>query len=383
MEAMRMSVEPNDPTKEYSAEKLEAVVVSIEEAREKKRASEWSYGPSLSTWLGDAEPDDDDAADWHLRGIIPRDVAFLFAGDPKTGKTMAMESMAIALAMGAKDWCGFAIRERRRVLIMPREDAERTTRIRLWQLARGAGLTRPHELEQWLSVDPTSPLDLGNKDHVARLQKACERFDIVIIDSFATSHHGDENSNRDMSSVMGAARDLALGTNTAIGFIHHYNGKGGADDKRSPIHRLRGASAIAGYARHVIGAERGNEKGQIVLSVDGNFEYRPEPFVVRLVNETINEKRTLRYEFVGDAKDVRLTADDKLIDAAIIAVLDRIGPDGCTERDLRGNVSDYLKQSGDRPSGVRGTRVSIRANELRLEGRIDREVTGKKRWRHA
>lgn len=382
MEAVRMS-EPVDPMTDYSPEKLEAVVRSIEDARAKKLASEWKYGPSLSEWLGDEEPDEDDAVDWHIRGLIPRDVAFLFAGDPKTGKTMAMESMAIALAMGAKDWCGFAIPQRRRVLIMPREDAERTTKIRLWQLARGAGLLRPHDLERFLSVDPTSPLDLGNDDHVARLRKACERFDVVIVDSFATSHHGDENSNRDMSAVMGAARDLALGTNTAIGFIHHYNGKGGSDDKRSPIHRLRGASAIAGYARHVIGAERGAEKGQIVLSVDGNFEYKPDPFVVRLVNGMADNKRTLQYELIGDAKSVALSADDKLIDEAIVAVLERIGDDGCTERDLRSSVSDHLKGTGQKVDGVRGTRVSLRANQLRIDGRIDREVSGKKRWRRA
>ncbi len=373
--------ESTEATSDFSVEKLEAVVRSIEEARAKKLAAEWSYGPSLSTWLGDDEPDDDDASDWHIRGLIPRDVAFLFAGDPKTGKTMAAESMSIALAMGASDWCGFKISERRRVLLMPREDAERTTKIRLWQLARGAGLRRPHDLEQFLSVDPMSPLDLGNADHVARLQKACERFDVVILDSFATTHHGDENSNRDMSNVMGAARDIALGTNTAIGFIHHYNGKGGADDKRSPIHRLRGASAIAGYARHVIGAERGNEKGQIVISVDGNFEYKPDPFVVRLVNGMNDNKRTLNYELLGDAKEVALTADDKLIDEAIVAVLERVGVDGVGDRDLRSIVSDHLKGTGQKVSGVRGTRVSLRANQLRLDAKIDREVTGKKRWR--
>jgi hypothetical protein len=380
MEACRMS-EPLDPLVEFGADKLEAVVRSIEDARAKKLAAEWTYGPSLSTWLGDDEPDDDDSSDWHIRGLVPRDVAFLIAGDPKTGKTMAVESMAIALATGAKDWCGFSIAERKRVLVMPREDAERTTKIRLWQFARGAGLRRPHDLERFLSIDPISPLDLGNAEHVAKLHKACERFDVVIIDSFATSHHGDENSNRDMSNVMGAARDLALQTNTAIGFIHHYNGKGGTEDKRSPIHRLRGASAIAGYARHVVGAERGSEKGQVVISVDGNFEYKPEPFVVRLVNAMHDNKRTLHYELVGDAKEVRGAADDKLIDEAIVAVLSRAGADGCAERDLRSAVAGHLKDSGQKPDGVRGTRVSMRANQLRLDAKIDREVGGKKRWR--
>ena len=40
------------------------------------------------------EPDEDDSSDWHIRGLIARDVAQFIAGDPKVGKTMIMESMA-------------------------------------------------------------------------------------------------------------------------------------------------------------------------------------------------------------------------------------------------------------------------------------------------
>jgi hypothetical protein len=287
-------------------------------------SDDWNYGPPLSDWLGEKEPDEDDSADWHIRGLVARDVAAFNGGDMKLGKTMIIESQSIALAMGAPDWCGFPIYGGpKRVLLMPREDSERTTKIRLWQLARGAGLESPLDIKDHLSVDPTSPLNLTNPQHIQRLRRACERYDVVFIDSFATTHPGDENSVKDIARALEPARDIASSTKTALVFVHHYNGKGNPEDPRAAKHRLRGSSAIAGYARHIVGVSRGPEKGLIKIETDGNLEYQVEPFVVRLVNGTTENrfgemKKTLRYELVGLAKDA---ASQKVRDDVVAAVL--------------------------------------------------------------
>lgn len=370
-------LDDTDPPQQYTAERLEQETIDLEKERKKRRPDDWSYGQSLSRWLGEEEPSDDDSVDWFMRGIVPRGVPWFVAGDPKTGKTMLVESLSIHLAMGAKEWCGFPITQQARVLLMPREDSERTTRGRIWQLARGAGLKRPHELEDVLSIDPTSPLDMNNVDHCRRLERACSKFDIVIVDSFATAHHGNENDVRDISSVMGAVRDIALGTDTATGFIHHFNGKGAADDRRSPIHKMRGSSAIAGYARHVVGVMKGKEKGQIVIETDGNLQYQPDPFVVKLVGEETDGRRSLRYELVGSAEDAEETAKNAAIDAAILQVLER-GPlnDGL----LRKLVSETLKEGGKFSRGARGSLVTFRADYLKSQSLVDREIGGQKQW---
>lgn len=264
---------------------------------------EWSYGPPLADWLGDEEPIEDDAADWDIRGLIARHVPTFLAGDPKVGKTMIMESWGIALAMGAADWCGFTIYGRKRVLLMPREDGERTSKSRLWQLARGAGLDRPHDLREWLSVDPTSPLNLVDRGHVDRLRDACGRFDVVMVDSFTTAHLGDENSARDIAKAMEPVRELSISTKTSIVLVHHYNGKGHSDD-RGVKHRLRGSSALAGYARHIVGVSHGPQRGQLEVATDGNLEHQIEPSLVELVDgETPHGKKTLAYSFVGLAAE--------------------------------------------------------------------------------
>jgi len=265
-----------------------------------------SYGSTaLGDWLGSDEPDDDDSSDWHVRGIVAQDVIGFCAGDMKTGKTMLVEDVSIALARGAETWCGLPIYGRKRVLLMPREDAARTTMKRLWQLSRGHGLRSPHDIAEWLTVDPTSPLDLSNEKHVAALSAACERFDVVFIDSFATAHLGDENSVKDISRALGPARDIAASTKTAIVFIHHYNGKGNPEDKRAVKHRLRGSSAIGAYARHIVGASHGRERGEVQIASAGNLEYQLEPTLIRLARgETEWGKKTLRYELVGNATDL-------------------------------------------------------------------------------
>lgn len=283
---------------------------------ERSSFREATYGTPVIEWLGDDEPSEDDSEDWYLRGLIARGVPQIIGGDPKAGKTMITIAWALCLALGL-DWCGLKVYRRARVLIMPREDNERTTRIRLWQLARGLGLTSPHVAGPFLSVDAASPLVLGERAYVERMRRACDRYDVVLIDSLSTAHHGDENSARDMSEVMGNARDIALSTKTALDFIHHLNGKGDADDKRPIIHRLRGSSAIAGFARHIVGVSRGPVPDTRLIEVDGNFKQAIEPFAVKVVDLEVNGKRGLKYERV-ELQDVeRAAAEIKSVGAEV------------------------------------------------------------------
>jgi hypothetical protein len=117
-----------------------------------------------------------------------------------------------------------------------------------------------------------------------------------------------------------------------------------------------------------------------VIAADGNFQFKPEPFVVELMNSEVNGKRHLAYENVGNAGDAAKLFEDEKIDEAILSVLANMR-DGVGERDLRTNTNEQLKMTGAMPNGVRGARISIRASDLKSRGLIDREVAGQKRWR--
>ncbi|MCX5743284.1 MAG: AAA family ATPase [Proteobacteria bacterium] len=315
-----------------------------------------AYGTPISMFIGDQEPDEDDSNDWYLRGLVARDVVGFVGGDPKIGKTMIVESWAVALALGVPDWCGFPVAKRARVLLMPREDSERTTKMRLWRFARGLGLNRPHDLGDWLHVDPTSPLNLGDPAHIAKLRRACEGFDVVFIDSFTTSHQGDENSVRDIAHALDPVRDIAIGTKTSIVFVHHFNGKGNADDKRGVKHRLRGSSAISGYARHIVGVSRGPAKGDVELATDGNLEFHPDPFVVRLVGDDTAGRKAFRYEMVGLASEA---AAQGLRDEVVAMVAG--SPDGFASANA---INKAL------PGNRQAVLAAVR-HELQLGGRLE------------
>jgi hypothetical protein len=302
-------------------------------------ANDWQYGGSLAAFLGDDEPDDDDSSDWHLRGLVARDVSQIFGGDAKVGKTMMCQSIAVALAQGAPTWCGLPIYGgRKRVLFMPREDSKRTTRVRNWQLARGAGMARPHELGEYLEIDPTSPLNMAKPEHIAKLREACKRFDVIFIDSFMTTHLGDENSAKDVAIALEPARDLAISTNTSIVFIHHYNGKGNTDDKRGVKHRLRGSSAIAGYVRHIVGVSHGPKRGQVEISSDGNLEYQLEPTIVERVSGTTDQgNKTLSYRHIGSAEGAALSVARDEVVKAVEAAEDGLSSANAIAKEVGGN----------------------------------------------
>jgi RecA-family ATPase len=73
-------------------------------------------------------------------------------------------------------------------------------------------------------------------------------FDIVIIDPFAETFEGDENSNSELKWAAVLWREIARRTNAAVLLVHHTK-KYGAE--AGSIDAARGGSALVGVARIV------------------------------------------------------------------------------------------------------------------------------------
>ncbi len=331
------------------------------------------YDGDLLDFLGQEEPDEDPAADYIVHGLIPRSAPFVIGGYPKQGKTLLVEDLAIAIASGAPDWCGFQISEDMRgarVLLMPREDAEVQTRIRVWRICRGRGID-PRSLAGRLVVVARSTLYLDDTACVAKLRRTMAKFAVAFIDSLQTIHRGDENSAKDMAVVCGAWRDVALETSTAVGLIHHFNGKGVEGDQRDPGHRLRGSSVLFATARHVVGVERMSKPtNAVAIRVSGNLGHLPEPFAVRLVMAKLPTGRmTYRYESLGELKAIRHPE----VGDAVLAAVTKAMPKGISTRDLRAAVRDAI-------DGVTNAHVDAEARALSRGKRIARAGT-RSPWR--
>lgn len=328
-----------------------------------------TYGGDIVTYLGEEEPSHDPAAIYWVDGLIVRDEPGMVLGEPKVGKTLIVEDLALCMAAGLPDFCGRVIYGRPRVLLMTREDSDRTTRSRLWQIARARGIQHT-DLAGWLDVDGISPLYFDSKENVGRFRAALERFDVVFIDSLATIHGGDENTVRDMAPVMNAWRDLSLQTKTSLVIVHHLRKPGGDAQKQGGTKALtksRGSSIIGATTRHAVCISDGPDKNQIKIEIEGNHDGKPDPFVIIRRSGEEATRKWVRHELVGAEQDVRRDAAAQRLDPVVLSIVASVGDGGITLVDLR----DALRERGIKAKN--GT-IDARVQALVLNGKIERRV---------
>lgn len=293
-------------------------------ARSANRDVAPGFGGDLLAYLGESEPTHDPRAVYHCDGLIVRGEPMLVLGEPKMGKTLFVEDLAICLAAGAPEFCGRAIYGRARVLLMPREDSAEETRRRIWQLTRARGIAH-RDLVGWLEVDGSTPLYFDQPATVSRLRTALDRFDAVFIDSLSTIHGSpDENSNGAMKPTVDVWRDLSLGPAKTIAVVHHLRkpGEPGATTRGRKLGRSRGASIIGATARHAVVLEDGNRPGQVRLTIEGNHAHLPDPFLVERIIGDDGAGSWVRHEAVDGPA---LPPSAHAMDARLAGALDAAG----------------------------------------------------------
>ena len=340
-----------------------------------QRSTNAPFGRSFREFIGAEEPPDSQADIFDADGLIVRGEPSLFIGDPKVGKTLLLTDLVLHLAAGRPEWLGRRLYHRRRVLLFLREDSERTTQRRIWQIARGAGIEH-RELEDHLIIDVTSPLYIDDPAIVKRLRAQLADVDICAIDSLSTIHNADENSVEGMAPVMNTWRDLALGTGTSLPIVHHFRKRGGdsAPAVRQPgsvLQRARGSSIIGATTCHAVGIERGPDDDQIVIAVESNHEVDVQPFVIRRRCGTDERGRKyIRHERVGSVVDARDAKVRELVDPVVLAIVRRAGLAGIGPRELRDLVRAKLKE--ERGKGLRNDKIDDSADRLETQGQIAR-----------
>lgn len=214
------AIEPEDVVTETAGE----LARFAEDLRSDARSS-LEYGRAFREFVGTDEPDENPADVFDAHGLIVTGEPSLLVGDPKVGKTLLLTDLLLHMAAGRREWCGVSIYRRPRMMLFLREDSERTTTRRIWQLARGARIEH-WELADHLVIDGTSPLYFDDAKLTTKLEKQLACFDICAIDSLSTIHNADENSAERMAPIMNRWRDLSLGTRTAIVLVHHFRKRG-------------------------------------------------------------------------------------------------------------------------------------------------------------
>lgn len=226
--------------------------------------------------------------DWHVKGVIERGANGFIAGQPKAGKSWIATDLAIALATGSK-WLGFDT-TKTRVALITREDAPALTAWRLRSLCMGRGIM-PESIDGlWVNSKAQSPyfrLDSGElvNSMVSAIKR--HRCQFVILDVMNVLHGADENDATEMRKVMDSLTRIHQETGASLCVLHHFNKSGDGNMTQ----RLRGSSAIAGWAEYVVAMEH-----QAVRKVSFELKAAQSPDPLSVFIETEGSIAFLREE---------------------------------------------------------------------------------------
>lgn len=200
-----------------------------------------------------------ETVDWLVEGVIQRGSNGFICALPKVGKSWVAVDLALSLSLGLP-WLGFEVPRRTKTAIITREDNPALTRWRMDRMLRGKNHTYS-ELDGFLYVntrEQSADFRVDKAEMLAPMIAAlcAVKPEFVILDVFNVMHAADENDNTEMRKVVEQLSVLQREVSCSIAVVHHFN----KYTDGSLTQRLRGASAIAGWAEWLIGIESADSK---------------------------------------------------------------------------------------------------------------------------
>jgi 5S rRNA maturation endonuclease (ribonuclease M5) len=198
--------------------------------------------------------------DWMIEGILERGANGVIVAEPKVGKSWIAIDLALSLAMGS-DFLDYRVRMPVKTAILSREDNPGLTQWRMKHLMRGKHKPQNLDIDQTLMVNTraqTQQFSLMNDIHLDEVCRSLESFrpEICFLDVFKVLHPVDENDNTEMHKVMERLSLIQSRVGCSMALVHHSRKAADGKDDISLALRMRGASAIAGWAEWIIGLTR-------------------------------------------------------------------------------------------------------------------------------
>lgn len=199
----------------------------------------------------------------------------ILGGAAKSWKTWLALEIALAVASGRPALGRFATPQAGPALVFCAEDSPAAVRSRFDGLAHRRGVALP---EVPLLLLDVPALRLDRDSDLARLEAAVAavRPRLLVLDPFVRLARVDENSAAEVSSVLGALRDLQRRHALALLLVHHARKTPAAQ----PGQALRGSSDFAAWGDSNLYMAR--RPDGVVLTVEHRSAPAPEPLLVRL-----------------------------------------------------------------------------------------------------
>lgn len=261
--------------------------------------------PISSPW--DQPPEAIPAREWIIRGLMIRRHISILVAPGGSGKSLLSAQWAVALAIGMS-WGGWTPVEAQKVLLINAEDDGDEMRRRIHAACKIMNVN-PHSLmgRLFLADDPRSiVVAKTTKDKVVTatpLADAITRtveengIGVVVVDPFAETFEGDENSNSEVKWAAAIWRAVARETSCSVMLVHHTPkyAKGMAGDADA----ARGAGALVNSARIVSTLFTMTEDEATVFAIRPEDAYRYVRFDDAKANLTLMNGKAKWFEKVS------------------------------------------------------------------------------------
>jgi len=213
---------------------------------------------------------------WIVPGLLLRRNVTLLVAPPGSGKSLLTLQMGLMMATGMT-WGGWRPRKKCKVLVINAEDDTDEMRRRLYAAYGEMEITMLDELRERLAIAEApgniivAKADSRTKTVVAQpivkhlVAVVIEhQFDVLVVDPFAETFEGDENSNSELKWAAVLWRQIARDTDAAVMLVHHtrkFNAEAGDMDS------ARGGGALVGVCRIVSTLFQMTEEEAVIFNV--------------------------------------------------------------------------------------------------------------------
>ena len=196
--------------------------------------------------------------DWLVPGLLLRRHLSVLVAPPAAGKSLMTLHLSIILGVGVA-WGGWTPRRPEKILIINSEDDTEEMQRRLVAAAEDMKVEQQQLVDRVLLADAPESIVIARTDSrtktVVRLPLIEDLIKtireagvgVVIVDPFAETFEGDENSNSELKWAAMLWREVARRTGTAVLIVHHT--KKYAGDMAGVADASRGGGALIGTAR--------------------------------------------------------------------------------------------------------------------------------------
>ncbi len=190
--------------------------------------------------------------DFVLPGFVAATVGCLAAAG-STGKSFAALEIAMGISCNDADkkLLNMNIKKEGPVAIFNAEDPATVIHERLHSISTHLSTLTRERMYSNLEIYPLVGMqaDIMNEDWQKFILKKAEGKRLLVFDTFTRWHRLDENSNGQMSQVIGVLEMIATKSGAAILFLHHTGKSAALNGEQDKQQSTRGASAIVDNCR--------------------------------------------------------------------------------------------------------------------------------------